>query len=71
MMDHLASSPRRVRAEELLNLVGLSEKMNRLPGQLSGVNASGLPWRERWPTIHLWCWLMNPLVHWIRSMGKP
>jgi ABC-type lipoprotein export system ATPase subunit len=36
MMDHLDSSPRRVRAEELLNLVGLSEKMNRLPGQLSG-----------------------------------
>jgi ABC-type lipoprotein export system ATPase subunit len=36
MMNHLTGSLRRIRAEELLTLVGLHEKMNRLPGQLSG-----------------------------------
>jgi ABC-type lipoprotein export system ATPase subunit len=36
MTGHLAAEARRRRAEELLGLVGLSDRLNHLPGQLSG-----------------------------------
>lgn len=36
MIGHLGASARRKRAEELLELVGLSDRMNHLPSQLSG-----------------------------------
>ncbi len=36
MTGHLGSEARRLRAEELLGLVGLGDRLNHLPGQLSG-----------------------------------
>jgi len=36
MMGHVSGRARRKRAEELLNLVGLGDRMRHLPGQLSG-----------------------------------
>jgi ABC-type lipoprotein export system ATPase subunit len=36
MMGYLAAGARRKRAEELLNLVGLGDRMKHLPNQLSG-----------------------------------
>lgn len=36
MMGHVASAERKARADELLALVGLTDRRNHLPGQLSG-----------------------------------
>ena len=45
MMGHMGARARRKRAGELLELVGLGDRMKHLPNQLSGGQRSGWQWR--------------------------
>lgn len=54
------------RALELLDVVGLPDKANAYPAQLSGGRSSVLPSREPWLPIRRCCFATRPPAPWIR-----
>jgi putative ABC transport system ATP-binding protein len=52
---NLSRSERTKRAEQLLETVGLKDRMDHKPAELSGVSSSGWRSRVRWPITHVFC----------------
>ena len=53
--------------DPLLELVGLADKKNQYPAQLSGDKNSVSALRAHWPIIRKCCFAMKPLPPWIRK----
>lgn len=54
------------RAKELLDLVGLADRMESYPAQLSGGRSRELPLQEPWQPSRRCCFVMKPPPHWTR-----
>ena len=52
------------RAKELLELVGLADRMESYPAQLSGGRSRELPLQEPWQPSRRCCFVMKPPPHW-------
>ena len=52
------------RAKELLEMVGLPDKANAYPAQLSGARSSALPLPAHWQRTPKFCSAMKPPAHW-------
>ena len=57
-------------AAQVLESVGLQERMKNFPSQLSGANSSGLPLPGRWRKIQSCCCVMNPPARWTIKQAR-
>ena len=57
-------------AKELLNLLGLSERLHHRPSELSGVNNSGWRLRVHSSINHHWFSRMSPQAIWMRKQER-
>ena len=57
--DHMSSVQQRDLALHALEIVGLSDRADHYPNQLSAANSSGWPSPARWSIIPLYCWRMS------------
>ncbi len=54
-----------------LDRVGLSDKVNAMPGTLSGGQQQRVAIARAWRSIPSWCFSTNRLRHWTRSWSAP
>ncbi|GMA50279.1 hypothetical protein GCM10025857_16360 [Alicyclobacillus contaminans] len=68
-LEVIGTSKRQIkrRVADALNWVGLSDKADMLPSQLSGASSSAWRWRGRWSTIRRSSSQMSPRAIWIRK----
>ena len=63
-LSGIKKKERHARAVEVLNKVGLGDKLRSKPNQLSGGQMQGLPLRVPWLTTQKLFWQTNQPVHW-------
>ena len=71
LKNRKSSAEIREKVRELLRLVGMEEKGNAYPSQLSGGRNSGRRLPERWPTIRTFCCATRRRRRWIRRRQDP
>ena len=66
-LDNTPKEEVKRRVTELLDLVGLGDKQDSYPANLSGGKNSVWPLPARWQAILRCCCVMKPPAHWIRQ----